>query len=386
MKSLILLMVSITLFIGSPFTGWAQGKKEPYVIGVVNNSTGAMGMFGILQNNGIQLAADLINKAGGVDGHKIVPLIYDGETKPDVNLRMARKLIKQDKVKVLIGPNFTPGIGSIAPLVNEAKIPMPKFGGYIVDPAKDPYLFSFGGDNAVMALALVEHFRTKGIKRIAIAAVKSSYGEEFTDCYRKYVAKYPDMSIVGVEWFMLEDTDITPQITKLMALKPDVIAGLAGGSGTLLTIRTAYKLGFKGPFAATHADANRPYAESIKDMPTGYSINPARNTCIQVMVDTMPAGPRKALSLKVMSEWEKKFGSLKDVEMGAVGYDFVEILGQAFKAVGNDSEKIKKWLESTQILCLQGTLRMTPTDHMGGNPKEAVAILTTENGRFVAAK
>jgi branched-chain amino acid transport system substrate-binding protein len=214
MKRLLFLILSATIVLGSVFVGWAQ---EPYKIGVVNNSTGALGMFGIVQNRGIELAAEVINKAGGVDGHKIVPIIYDGETKPDVNLRMARKLINQDKIKVLIGPNFMAGIKSIGPVVNEKKIPMTNFGATVIDPAKDPYMFSFGSNNTIMAQALVEYYHKKGIKKIAIIAVKSSYGEEFAAAYRDCMRKYPDMSIVATEWFMYEDTDITPQITKLIS-------------------------------------------------------------------------------------------------------------------------------------------------------------------------
>ena len=133
------------------FAGLVHAQSQPFKIGVVNNETGGMGMFGTVQDRGIRLAAEVINKEGGINGRKLEVIIYDGETKPDVNLRMARKLIEQDKVHVLIGPNFTPGIAAIAPLVNEAKIPMVKFGGYIVNPAKDPYVFSMGQDNRLIA-------------------------------------------------------------------------------------------------------------------------------------------------------------------------------------------------------------------------------------------
>jgi branched-chain amino acid transport system substrate-binding protein len=388
MKSLLFLMLSITLFIGSPFTGWAKELKEPYKIGVVNNSTGAFGMFGIPLNDGVRLAAEVINRAGGVDGHLIVPIIYDGETKPDVCLRMARKLINQDKVKVLIGPNNSAGIKAIAPVANEAKIPMINFGALTIDTATNPYVFSGGTDNDLMAEGLVEYYHRKGIKKIALLAVKSSYGEEWTAATRKYVAKYPDMSIIAVEWFMYEDTDITPQMGKLIEMKPDVINSPSGGAGTLLAARTAYNLGFKGPFAGTHADVSKPFAESIKDLPTGYTIIPAKNTwCIleKARVAAMPSGPRKTYSLKIMSEWEKKHGNLNDIYYGTSGYENTDIFAQAFKAVGYNSEKVKRWLESTEIMTTRGLLKMTPTDHRGASP-ENMTILITENGRFLPAK
>lgn len=386
MKKLLWFTQAFILVVGIVLAGGAHAQKEPYKIGVINNETGGMGMFGIIQDRGIRLAAEVINKEGGVNGHPIEVIIYDGETKPDVNLRMARKLIEQDKVKVLIGPNFTPGIAAIAPLVNEAKVPMMKFGGFIVDPAKNPYVFSMGQDNRLIAEAMVEWYRQKGIKKIAIIAVKSAYGEEFTQSYVNYLKKYPDMRVLATEWFMPEDTDVTPQMTKLIATKPDVIASSTAGAQSVLTVRTAARLGWKGPVGVTHADIAASFAEALKELPTGYAWGPTRRGGIPAVVQAMPAGPVKDFNLKILNAWKAKFGTLKDVEAGSLGYEFVDAYARAFKAVGYDGVKIKQWLESNDIVLASTVIRMSPTDHVGSNPKNWAAITTTEKGSFILAK
>lgn len=376
------LWLSILLFAAAG----AAYAKEPYKIGVINNETGAMGMFGIVQNAGIRLAAEVINKEGGIDGHKLEVIIYDGETKPDVNLRMARKLIEQDKVKVLIGPNFTPGIAAIAPLVNEARIPMVKFGGYVVNPAKDPYVFSMGQDNRLIAQSMVEWFRKKGVKKIALIAVKSAYGEEFTKGYVDYLKQFPDMQLVATEWFMPEDTDLSTQMAKLIATKPDVIAASTAGAQSVLTVRTAARLGWKGPVAVTHADIAKSFAEALKELPPGYVWAPTRKGGIPAVVATMPPGPVKDLNVKIMNAWKAKYGSLKDVEAGSAGYEFIEAYAKAFKAVGYDSQRVKQWLESNPIVQTSTIVKMSANDHLGTSPKDWTAVTTTEKGGFVLAR
>lgn len=388
-KSKILLVATlvISLLIGVIGLSCRRAPQllEPYKLGVVNNTTGWLGIFGIAQIDGINLAAEVINKQGGVNGHPLVITWYDGESKADVNARMARKVIEADKVDVMIGPNFTPGIAAIAPLVNEGKIPMMKFGGYVVNPAKDPWIFSMGSDNFNMAQGMVEYYTKKGYKKIAFLAVRNAFGEEFLKGYQDYLPKYPDVKILGLEWMMPEDTDITVQMTKLIALNPDVIATSTAGTTAIMAVRTAKTLGFKGPVGATHADSSIAFAGAIKDHPAGSALVPTRSGTLPQYTEAMPAGAPKEYGLKIMEQWKAKFGSYKDVEMGSWGYEFVDIYAQAMRKVGKDRAAIKNWLETNTILTSSGYLKMSPTDHRGSDPKEWVAILTVKDGQFIAA-
>ncbi|MGZ3591226.1 MAG: hypothetical protein ACXU99_11275, partial [Thermodesulfobacteriota bacterium] len=105
------------------------------------------------------------------------------------------------------------------------------------------------------------------------------------------LAKYPDMKELGIEKFMPGDTDITPQISKLMALKPDVIGACTAGTATLMAARTAFKLGFKGKVSANYSDTNLGFARAVEDLPTGYLLIPQRKGGVPILVDDMPDGP-----------------------------------------------------------------------------------------------
>src|SRR5439155_155933 len=78
----------------------AIGQAKPYKIGVLQPLTGAAAAGGKTALVGTQLAADRINKSGGINGRPIELVIADYESKPDVGRRKAEKLVVEDKVDV----------------------------------------------------------------------------------------------------------------------------------------------------------------------------------------------------------------------------------------------------------------------------------------------
>ena len=388
MKKKIFGLVALVIFmIGSTLMVCVQSEaKESYKIGIVNNSTGFMGIVGIPQDNGSHLATEVINREGGINGNPLKTIIYDGETKPDVCLRMARKLVQRDKVGVLISGNFSPGIAVIVPVSLEYKIPTMKYGTYVVDAVKEPWMFSMGTDGYMVAGGLIEFLHKKGHKKIAFIQIQDAFGETWLKGMRAYLPKFPDMKEVGIEKFMPGDTDITPQMSKLIALKPDVIASCTAGTPSIMVVRTAHKLGFKGKVSLNHAATSLGFVKAVKDLPRDFILIPQRRGGVPILVEIMPDGPIKDYNHKIFKEWKAKFGSLKNVELGSQGYEYVDIIARAMKEVGNDKAKIKEWLETKKILTTSGYLQMSPTNHLGSDPAPWIGVVTTENGKFVLPK
>lgn len=376
-----ILMVSLTLMVCIK-----SEAKETYKIGIVNNSTGFMGIVGIPQDAGSRLATEVINREGGINGNPLETIIYDGESKPEVCLRMARKLVERDKVDVMISGNFSPGIAVIVPVALEYKIPTLKYGTYVVDAVKEPWMFSMGTDGHFVVRGLVDYIHRKGYKTMAFIQIQDAFGEAWLKGMRIALAQYPDMKELGIEKFMPGDTDITPQISKLMALKPDVIGSCTAGTATIMVARTAFNLGFKGKVSANYSDTNLGFARAVQDLPTGYLLIPQKKGGVPILVDDMPEGPVKDYNLKIFKEWKAKFGNLENVEIGVQGYEFVDIIARGMREVGKEKAKIKEWLETKRILASTGYLQMSPTDHRGSDPATWIGVLTTQGGKFVLPK
>ncbi|HVL36319.1 MAG TPA: ABC transporter substrate-binding protein, partial [Burkholderiales bacterium] len=79
--------------------GLAQGLR----LGVVTSMTGGLQEFGPTTLNGINVAVEEVNAAGGVLGGKLDIVVGDDQTTPHVGVATAKKLIEVDRVSGIIG-------------------------------------------------------------------------------------------------------------------------------------------------------------------------------------------------------------------------------------------------------------------------------------------
>lgn len=125
----ILAMIIITVLVFSLFgcTTSQSGTPKIIKIGVVAPLSGQSAIAGEYMKNGISLITDELEKNGGLDvkGTKIpVKIIYeDNEAKPETTANVYRKLIDQDKVLGIVGPDMSKAILAGGPIAQSAKIP-----------------------------------------------------------------------------------------------------------------------------------------------------------------------------------------------------------------------------------------------------------------------
>src|SRR6476619_4242160 len=83
----------------------AQAQAETIRIGVIYDLTGPFAAGGSVASSiGAQIAMDLVNEKGGVGGkYKVAPVSADSQSKPDVAINEATRLIDQEKVEILSG-------------------------------------------------------------------------------------------------------------------------------------------------------------------------------------------------------------------------------------------------------------------------------------------
>src|SRR3546814_14939205 len=89
----------------------AQAAEEPIRIGAIYIMSGSAANYGKFAQQGMQLAMDEINAAGGVLGRPFALQLEDGQGKASVAIQAARKLVYQDKADVMMGRG-RPGVAS----------------------------------------------------------------------------------------------------------------------------------------------------------------------------------------------------------------------------------------------------------------------------------
>lgn len=84
--------------------GSASAADKTLKIGVIYDYTGPLAGGGSeLQAQGAKIVIDYINSQGGVEGYMIDPIYADAQSKPDVSINEAIRLIEQEKVDMLLG-------------------------------------------------------------------------------------------------------------------------------------------------------------------------------------------------------------------------------------------------------------------------------------------
>src|SRR6201993_5273224 len=212
MKRLFLLIFGALLAIaGSAFS------QDTIKIGEFGSLTGDNASFGTSQNNGVQMALEEINAAGGVLGKKINLTVEDNETKQGETTTIARKLISQDHVVAIIGEVASSKTLEAAPIAQASKIPL------IATAATNPAVTQTG--DYVFRVCFTDDFQAVVIARFVLETlqkkkiafmtdVKQDYSVGLTKIAKEYFEKNGG-GIVKEQSFCLDEHDFWAQLMGL---------------------------------------------------------------------------------------------------------------------------------------------------------------------------
>ena len=143
---------------------WAQDSVK---VGVSEPLTGAFAASGNYVTQGAQLAAEAINKSGGVLGKKLELVVEDNKSNPTEAVDTAERLIVKDKVPVLMGAWSSTLTLAVMPKLEEYKVPMlveTSSSGKITT-SGNPYIFRISPTSEMEATAFAPIAKTLGVKK-----------------------------------------------------------------------------------------------------------------------------------------------------------------------------------------------------------------------------
>ncbi|NQW11467.1 MAG: ABC transporter substrate-binding protein [Alphaproteobacteria bacterium] len=230
---------------------------EPIRIGVIYDFTGPFAAGGSTAAAvGTEIAVELINERGGVGGHKIVTIVADAQSKAEVAINEATRLLDQEKVDLLMGVYSSAHCVPMAQKVDAQK----KFlwANVCVSSAvfKDKnlkYVFrgqvhsdQFGWASCTF---LNEYSKAKlGIEpkdlKVAIIHEDGPYGSGVASGNEENCKKY-GMQIVQNEGYSATAPDLSSLVTKLRRAQPDVILHTGYNPDITLFLRQAKEQGLK---------------------------------------------------------------------------------------------------------------------------------------------
>ncbi|HEY0820484.1 MAG TPA: ABC transporter substrate-binding protein [Rhizobacter sp.] len=308
----------LALALAALFT--AGAAQADITIGVVLPLTGPGNGLGIPVNNYVKLWPQ------SIAGEKLNVIVLDDASDPTKGVQNAKKLVTEDKVDVLVGSAVTPVAIAMAGVAAEAQTVQLMMSPANLPAGRDTWSFRLPQSNAVMAHALIEHMKKKGIKQIGFLGYTDAYGEGWLNDFKAESAKLGGPQIVAVERFARPDTSVTAQALKLVAANPPAILVVASGSGAAMPHKGLIERGYKGTIYQTHAAASRDLMRiGGKDVEGSFVVSgPA------VAPEQLPdSHPSKKLALDFVQKYEKAYGAGSRNQFGAHGYDAVIVLEKA---------------------------------------------------------
>lgn len=352
--------------------------KAEVTVGIITGATGPGASLGIPYKNAFEVVP------GTLGGESVRYVVVDDATDTTNAVRLARRLIQEEKVDLIIGSSSVPTTIAVSEVVNELKTPQIALSPLPVKPADNPWAFSVPQPINIMMGAQVEHMKKDGIKTVGFLGFSDAWGELVLTGL-KNTTKDAGIEIVAEERYGRIDTSVSGQVLKLIAAKPDAV--VLGGSGTpgALPQVALRERGYKGPIYHNHGVINKDFLRV-----GGAALEGAYAPTGPVMVaEQLPdSNPIKKVALEFTEAYEGKFGEGSRNAFAAYSWDAYLLADNAIKAALKKATPgtpefraaIRDALEnSEEVVGTHGVYNMSATDHTGVDER-AAALVQVEKG------
>lgn len=209
-------------------------NSEPIKIGVLASQTGGLEAYGEQTLRGFELGLEYATDGTNeVAGRKIEFIVEDTETKPEVAVQKATKLLEEDEVDFLVGSSSSGDTLAVLPLAEEYQKIMvvePAVADSITGSEFNPYIFRTARNSSQDAVAGAAAIAKKGVK-IATFAPDYSFGRDGVSAFKEAALKL-GAEIIHEEYADPAATDFTSNIQKVIDSKPDYLFVIWAGANS----------------------------------------------------------------------------------------------------------------------------------------------------------
>jgi branched-chain amino acid transport system substrate-binding protein len=372
-----LLMTGLALLLAIPAMA-----SQTIKIGFNIPLTGDIPEVGEGSKNAAEMYLADINGAGGLEvgGKKyMLEFVYmDNESKADSAVNAALKLIEQEEVVAIIGPNSSKQAVPAGGTCNENRVPMISpwstnpattfdrpwvFRAAFLDPFQGPVIADFAakkfGAKTAAVLYDVENDYSVGLAEVFKSAWESKGG-----------------SVVAYESNGTKDQDYSAQLTTIIAAKPDFIFVPENYNQVALIIPQARDLGYKGPFMGSDSWGTPDLVKLCGDQCNG-----------QYFSTHYAAAGAKGATKVFIDRYMAKYGA-EPADYAALTWDSIGLMVEGIKNAGtvySSPRKMRKAIRDglAAIKTFDGITGSSKFDAQGDPIKCAVVVKISDTGTFV---
>lgn len=377
MKKIILLL---TLSLGLCLVGCGKQDDNTIKIGAILELTGSIPAVGASSKNAAEMAVNEINAKGGITiNGKPMPvklIVEDNGAQADQSASAAQKLITENNVVAIVGPNASLGAIPASEIAENAKTVLitpwstnpkatldaqngqPKhyvFRACFTDPFEGKVLASFAQPK----------YKTAAVLFDVASEAPTSQAHIFKQNFESRGGK-----IVAFETYTTNDKDFSAQLTKIKAANPDVLFLPAYYNDVPLIAQQAKRLGINAPLLGSDAWSSPELIKLANGSVEGdYFANHYSPDAKVPTTETF------------VNNYQKLYGNKPD-DVAALTYDAMQVLFNAIAAAGYlDRQKIRDAIpQLPPIQGVTGTIKYQPNS---GDPSKSAVIMQIKGNQFV---
>jgi len=227
----------------------AQGKPAELKVGITTFLSGPASVFGAPAKAAAELYIEQVNAAGGINGVKIVPTFIDEGVAADKFLSEYRRVVQEGDTKVMLAAISSGNCNIVAPVAEDLKVLNIMWDcgtEKVLEEKRYRYVTRTQANATTEMVATVLYLlKTRpDIKSIAVMNQDYAWGRDSWELFRNtLLALKPDVKIVAELFPKFGATDYSTEISRLQALRPEVILSTAWGGDLDTFVRQAAQRG-----------------------------------------------------------------------------------------------------------------------------------------------
>lgn len=373
----------LVIIAGAILSACAGGSAGNTIkVGVVAELTGDIPAVGASCNNAAQMAVQEINDAGGLDvggkKYQIELFVEDNAGKADQSASAAQKLITQQNVVAIIGPNASRYAIPASEIAESSKVVL--ISPWSTNPKTTLNAQTDAPKQYVFRAAFIDPFQGRVVAKFALDNLKASKAAVLYDVasdYNKGIAEFFKQTyeenggtVVAFETYTTNDKDFSAQLTKIKDAGPEVIFLPNYYSEVPLQIQQAHRLGITVPFLGSDSWGSAELVTLCGTDCEGYYFS-----------THYAADAATPVATKFIEGYKTKYGNTPD-DVAALTYDSFGLLWQALQSAGKvDRQAVRDAL--AKIPSYEGVTGNMQFVEGSGDPIKSAVILQIKDGKFV---
>lgn len=373
-----IISILIMLFVLIGFSGCSTTENDTIKIGSIHPLTGGMAYEGQAMVNAQKIAIERINSEGGINGKKLELVARDSMGTSSGAINAAMKLTNSG-VAALTGTYTSSTAQVVSRTAEKTKIPLVITVASSDNLLSNGYKYTFRIQPSVSVfsqnfLEYFDHFKTDDMKTVAFIYENSNYGTGIAEYIRNHIDE-TGLEVVGMISYPASASTLSSEVTRLAALKPDLLVPIGYYSDQMLLMKEILERDIHFDTivgCANGAFSDDKFIETYGDRVDGiYDINYRYN-------------PNSEETQYLLNKYREIYG--EEIPVHAVyGYESIMVIADAMRRCDDpeNPEQVRTALAQSKIsehVLPQGVIEF---DETGENINSAGVLVQIRNGKHV---